>query len=103
MYFDTKNASILYSNIYISSFLPEKFKKILLLRCIHHFKSGLINIMDHMRISGTKPSSVILSQTMKRDAKKKAFLPTIACPGVNVHVIKPLSAGLKMAYSRFKS
>ena len=33
-------------------------------RCIHHFKSDLINNMDHMRISGTEPSSVILSQTM---------------------------------------
>ena len=41
-----------------------KFKKRLLLRCIHHFKSDLINNMDHMRISGTEPSSVILSQTM---------------------------------------
>ena len=30
---------------------------------IHHFKSDLINNMDHMRISGTEPSSVILSQT----------------------------------------
>ena len=40
-----------------------KFKKRLLLRCIHHFKSRLINNMDHMRISGTEPSSVILSQT----------------------------------------
>ena len=32
------------------------------------FFSDLINIkmiMDHMRISGTEPSSVILSQTMK--------------------------------------
>ena len=27
------------------------------------FKSDLINNMDHMRISGTEPSSVILSQT----------------------------------------
>ena len=35
----------------------------LLLRCIHHFKSDLINNIDHMRISGTEPSSVILSQT----------------------------------------
>ena len=42
-----------------------KYKKRLLLRCIHHFKSDLINNMDHMRISGTEPSSVILSQTMK--------------------------------------
>ena len=29
------------------------------------FKLDLINIMDHMRISGTEPSSVILSQTKK--------------------------------------
>ena len=29
---------------------------------IHHFKSDLINNMDHMRISGTESSSVILSQ-----------------------------------------
>ena len=34
----------------------------LLLSCIHHIKSDLINNMDHMRISGTEPSSVILSQ-----------------------------------------
>ena len=27
------------------------------------FKPDLINNMDHMRISGTEPSSVILSQT----------------------------------------
>ena len=31
---------------------------------MYHFKSDLINNMDHMRISGTtEPSSVILSQT----------------------------------------
>ena len=35
----------------------------LTLRRIHHFRSDLINNMDHMRISGTEPSSVILSQT----------------------------------------
>ena len=35
----------------------------LLLRCMHHFKSDLINNMNHMRISGTEPSSVILRQT----------------------------------------
>ena len=45
-------------------------KKRLLLRCIHHFKSDLINNMDHMRISGTEPSSVILSQ-------KSSFKTTI--------------------------
>ena len=40
----------------------DNIKKKLLLRYIHHFKSDLINNMDHMRISGTEPSSVILSQ-----------------------------------------
>ena len=30
-----------------------KYKKRLLLRCIHHFKSDLINNMDHMHIPGT--------------------------------------------------
>ena len=42
-----------------------KYKKRLLLRCIHHFKSDLINNMVHMRIAGIKPSSVILSQRRK--------------------------------------
>ena len=32
-----------------------KYKKRLLLRCIHHFKSDLINNMDHMCISGNEP------------------------------------------------
>ena len=41
----------------------EKYGKRLLLRCIHHFKSDLINNMGHMRISGTEPSSVTLIQT----------------------------------------
>ena len=40
-----------------------KYKKSLILRCIHNFKSDLINDMDHISISGTEPSSVILSQT----------------------------------------
>ena len=42
-----------------------EYKKRLLFRCIHHFKSDLINNIDHMRISGNEPSSVILNQTMK--------------------------------------
>ena len=33
------------------------------LKCIHHFKSDLINNMDHMRISGNEPSSVIIGLT----------------------------------------
>ena len=36
--------------------------KRLLLRCIHHLKSDIMNNMDHMRISGNEPSSVILRQ-----------------------------------------
>ena len=42
----------------------------LLPRCIHHFKPNIINIMDHMRISGKEPSSVILSQTKKFESWK---------------------------------
>ena len=38
-----------------------KYKKRLLIRCIHHFKSDLINNMDHMFISGTEPE-IRLSQ-----------------------------------------
>ena len=41
----------------------KRYKKRILLRCIHHLKSDLIYNMDHMRISGNEPSSVILSQT----------------------------------------
>ena len=71
-----------YTSVFFSIFLVDKnvitltttcsavadynwfeYKKRLLLRCIHHFKSDLINNMDQMRISGTEPSSVILSQT----------------------------------------
>ena len=37
---------------------------------IHHFKSELINDMDHMRISGTEPSSMILSQTFSIKVEK---------------------------------
>ena len=37
--------------------------KRLLLRSVHHFKPDLINDMDHMRISDTELSSVILCQT----------------------------------------
>ena len=39
-----------------------KYETRLLLRCIHHFKSNSIYNMDHIRILGTEPSSVILSQ-----------------------------------------
>ena len=50
-----------------------KYEKRLLLRCIHHFKSDLINKMDHMRISGTEPSSVILNQ--KSNSKGWKVIP----------------------------
>ena len=40
-----------------------EYTKRLLLWWIHHFISDLINNMDHMRILGIEPSSVILSQT----------------------------------------
>ena len=50
--------------IQTSSIIPRnKYEKRLLLRCIHHFNSDLINTVDHMHISGTEPSSVFLSQT----------------------------------------
>ena len=46
------------AKIILQSFIGKKYEKRLLLRCIHHFKSDLINNMDHMRISGNEPSSV---------------------------------------------
>ena len=51
-----------------------KLKKRLLRRCIHHFKSDLINDMDHMRISGTEPSSVILRQRNKFKKVEISFI-----------------------------
>ena len=36
-----------------------KYSKILLLRCIHHFKSDLINNMGHMRILDSEPSCLL--------------------------------------------
>ena len=39
-----------------------KYEKRLLLKLIHLFKSDLINNMDHMRISGTKPHQWSLSK-----------------------------------------
>ena len=37
--------------------LKGKYEKRLLLKCLHNFKSDLINYMEHMRISGSEPSS----------------------------------------------
>ena len=48
---------------YLNNHLSFIIIKILLLRYVHQFKSDIINNMDHMRISGTEPSSVILGQT----------------------------------------
>ena len=65
---DCKNCSFLNFRLFL--FLATRlsqykwiYKKRLLLRCIHHFKSDLINNMYHMCISGTEPSSVVLSQS----------------------------------------
>ena len=41
----------------------NQYKKILILKCIHHFELDKINNIDHMHITGAAPSSVILSQT----------------------------------------
>ena len=57
--FDKENHSSLNA---IKLNAPVPYKKRLLLRCLHHFKSDSNNNMDHMRISGTEPSSVVLSQ-----------------------------------------
>ena len=62
-----------------------RFKTRLLLRCIHNFKSDFINNIDHMRISGIEPSSVILSQTssfknwneMSKSAKTRSRRTTL--------------------------
>ena len=65
------NVCKIYDGLYIALVLIQKITKIsrkfaykkLLLRCIHHFDSDVINNTDHMRMSGNEPSSVILSQT----------------------------------------
>ena len=54
----------------------RKYKKRLLRRCIHDFKSDVINNMDHMRISGTEPSLVILSQ---KSSFKKWKVMSLKC------------------------
>ena len=41
---------------------PYEIKKETSPKMYNHFKLDVINEMDHMRISGTEPSSVILSQ-----------------------------------------
>ena len=56
-YFRIQDVFLSDLNSYASLF---KYNKISLLRCIHDFNSDLINNIDHMRISDTEPSSVIL-------------------------------------------
>ena len=48
---------------YVEYSHSKEYEQKLLLRYIHHFESGLNNNMDHMRIFGIEPYSVILSQT----------------------------------------
>ena len=48
--------------------------KRLLPRCIHHFKSDIINNMNHMRISGNEPSSVILRKIHVKWFQRKKML-----------------------------
>ena len=55
--------SILESRVLVYTYIRIMYRD--LLRCIHHFKSDLVYNMDHMRISGIEPSSVILSQRKK--------------------------------------
>ena len=55
----------------------DQYEKRLLLKCTHNPKTFLIYNMDHMRISGTEPSSVILSQT-KLFTKVKSDAPKVS-------------------------
>ena len=73
-------------------YIVLKYKKRLLLRCFHHFKSDLISYMDNMCISGIEPSSVILSQTkwfqkLTSDAVKVPKQTEAKRDGVKTHKI----------------
>ena len=69
--------------------LHDYYKKRLLLRCIHHFKADLINNMDHMRISGTEPSSVILSilvhTSIMSDINDHSFIALLSARMIGVY------------------
>ena len=52
------------------------YKKRLLLRRINHFKSDLINNVDHTLISSTEPSLMILSQ-IKQITELKSNAPKV--------------------------
>ena len=86
--------NIIYINIIVYQKYTEtsiKYEKRLLLRCIHHFKSDLINNMDHMQISGTissdpKPNKVV--QELKvMPILKKAVLRAV-CMWVQIQRLK---------------
>ena len=81
-----------------------KYKKRLLRRCIHHFKSDLINNMDHMRITGTETSSVILSQT-KWFKKLKSDTPRCQnkLKPTRDYVMNPQNYNFNQASLRFES
>ena len=71
-----------YTNIYINIIVYQKYtgtsikyEKRLLLRCIHHFKSDLINNMNHMHNWGTissdpKPKKVVQELNVMPQLKK---------------------------------
>ena len=45
---------------------------------MYHWKSDLISNMNHMRISGTAPSSVILSKKKNQKKKMKSDAPKVS-------------------------
>ena len=60
----SRNTWLIFPWFFATCTLPQlKYKKRFLLRCIHHFQSDGISVMDQLRISGSESSSVILSQT----------------------------------------
>ena len=66
------------------------YDKGFLLRCtrMHHFKSDLINNMDHIRITGNEPSSLIFGQNSLKSWK--------VVPNEPSSVILSLQSGLKV-------
>ena len=66
MYRTTKSALLCWRymkyNSRVIDYDVSNYKKETSTQMYRHFKSDIINDMDHMRISGTEPSSVILSQ-----------------------------------------
>ena len=50
-----------------------EYKKRLLLRCIHHFKSDVINNMDHLRILGTEPVILVIPKSARTSWNQKGW------------------------------